>query len=504
MTTPSGPITLTPGQFAKTPAGAKPGATYQSYLKFVNARRAANPPPAPDPYNAIIAGLPKPETDQQISSQAQGEISPIVAAIVAAITKQTQGATSAISGYSNDAANKLAAINYGQPYQQAEGAQATVDSALASSLAGQGSSDAQSLQQRLAVINDPSVAAAAANVSGNATGAANADTAQGTAALTNLIANAAAANSYGQKQPGIERTAGLQDIANVQATANNNIATGTQDAEQQLPSILQNLQQENDNRSSAIASAQQNQLARNDNIVAGQAANTVKIQTVNANNATKVQIAQLNAAGKVTAEQLAQARSDRTYALQFAKTYGYNPATGEIAAGFAKQGGRIVKVGTGAGAGGVKPPTSAEVTKEIQTWHDGTVKNARVPAVGSDGKPVYDSNGARVYTTESGTSGTLSYTQALKRLTASGVPQPQALKYLDSAWKRGEGGEGGRSWLTNDEQAALKGDGMPAKAKIVNGHGVLTNWQVATLKRAGKLPAGQETSDGFYVIEQTY
>lgn len=360
MTTPSGPITLTPGQFAKTPAAAKPGATYQSYLKFVNNRRAANPPPASDPYNAIIAGLPKPETDQQISSQAQGEISPIVAAIVAAITKQTQGATSAISGYSNDAASKLAAINYGQPYQQAEGAQATVDSALASSLAGQGNTDAQSLQQRLAVINDPSVAAAAANVSGNATGAANADTAQGTAALTNLIANAAAANSYGQKQPGIERTAGLQDIANVQATANNNIATGTQDAEQQLPSILQNLQQENDNRSSAIASARQNQLARNDNIVAGEAANTVKVQTVNANNATKVQIAEMNAAGRVTSEQLTQARSDRTYRLQFAKTFGYDPVSGRVAPGFKVENGSVVKVGTsGSNPGGIPPSTYA-------------------------------------------------------------------------------------------------------------------------------------------------
>lgn len=498
MTTPSGPITLTPGQFAKTPAAAKPGATYQSYLKFVNARRAANPPPAPDPYNAIIAGLPKPETDQQISSQAQGEISPIVAAIVAAITKQTQGATSAISGYSNDAANKLAAINYGQPYQQAEGAQATVDSALASSLAGQGNTDAQSLQQRLAVINDPSVAAAAANVSGNATGAANADTAQGTAALTNLIANAAAANSYGQKQPGIERTAGLQDIANVQATANNNIATGTQDAEQQLPSILQSLQQENDNRSSAIASAQQNQLARNDNIVAGQAANTVKLETTNANNtvkiqianannATKTQIAEMNAAGKVTSEQLTQARADRTYRLQFTKTFGYDPVTGKVAPGFKAQGGSIVKIGTGSAAGGL---TSNETAGLVQKWHDGK------QTIVTEKQPETDSNGNTVYRDVRTSTDKVTYQQGYKYLRSRGETDAQARAALDTVYARGDQG---RAWLTNDEQATLKKNGNQSTVGMYQGQAWIGPKQVAVLKAAGQLPVGELVNGRYFI-----
>lgn len=425
MTTPSGPITLTPAQYGKTAAAAKPGATYAKYQSWLAARRPA--PAPPDPYTSIIAGLPKPQTQGQISTEAQGEISPIVQAIIAAITKQTQGATSAISGYSNDAASKLAGINYGQPYQQGEGAQAAVDATLASSLAGQGTADANSLQSRLAVINDPSVAAAAANVQGNATGAANADTAQGSAALTNLIANAAAANSYGQKLPGIQHEAGLQDIAGVQQTGQANIASGTQAAEQQLPSILQSLQSENDNRSSAIASAQQNQLARNDNIAAGTAANTVKVQTVNANNATKVQIAQMNQAGKVTAEQATQARSDRTYRLQYTRTFGYDPVTGKVAPGFKAQGGNVVKVGT------VKAPNTATLKVWSTTADD--LYNGVAP------KTHYDA-ATKTFVPVPGTgSPPAKWGAAIKQLMAKGATKEQAVQQLDDiGWQPGEGG----------------------------------------------------------------
>lgn len=379
MTTPRGPITLTPAQFARTPSAAKPGATYKGYLRFVNNRRA-NTPPA-DPYDPIIAGLPKPRTNQQTQQEAQGEIAPMVAAIVSAITKQTKGATSAISGYSNDAAAKLGAIDYGQPYQQGEGAQAAVDAALQQSLTGAGASGAQSLEQRLAVINDPSVAAAATNVAGTGAAAGTTELAHGGAALSDLIANAAAAKSYGQKLPGIQRAQGLQDIAGVEQTGQQQIAAGTQQAEGQLPSILSNLRGENDNRTSAIASARQNQLARNDNIAAGTAktaldqakideraaevvaGNKIKVDTVNANNATRVQIANLNAQGRVTGQQLAQARSDRTFRLQFTRVNGYDPVTGRVAPGFAQKGGQIVKVGTskpGSKTGGL---TASQVQK---------------------------------------------------------------------------------------------------------------------------------------------
>lgn len=398
MTTPAPPVTLTPGQFAKTSAAAKPGATYAKYQKFIAARRGGNSTPAPpqDPYSGIIGSLPQPETSQQMGSEAQSEISPIVAAIVSAITKQTKGATGAISGYSNDAAAKLAAINYGEPYTQGEGAQAATDATLAAAESGQGLSDANSLQQRLAVINDPSVAAAAANVAGNGAANGNAALSQGSASASNLIANAAAAKDYGQKQPGIQRAQGLQDIAGVEQTGQANIASGTTAAEQQLPSILSSLRSENDNRSSAIASARENQLARNDAIASGAAANQVKVETVNANNATKVQIAQMNQAGKVSAEQLAQARSDRTYRLSFTKTFGYDPVTGRVAPGFKQTaGGQIVKVGTGAGnPGGVPASTYAGLKTKAGkaadlfyygqapvTRSDGTVSKAGIPGI---------------------------------------------------------------------------------------------------------------------------
>lgn len=40
-------ITLTPGQFAKTPVGRKPGASYKNYLSYVNRRRQAKQPALP-------------------------------------------------------------------------------------------------------------------------------------------------------------------------------------------------------------------------------------------------------------------------------------------------------------------------------------------------------------------------------------------------------------------------------------------------------------------------
>lgn len=472
-------------------------------------RRGAAPPVAPpDPYDSIIAGLPQPMSSGQIGKAAQGQISPLLAALTGITNQERDAADSAITGYSNDAASKLAAIDYGAPYRQAETGQAAIDAALQQSLTGAGTSDAAALSSRLGVINDPSVAAAAGGLAGSGAAAGTTALASGSANLGNLLANAAGADSFGEKQPELTRLAAEQQIASAGAQAQQTIATDASNLEQQLPSIIANLTSESNTASNNIASARENQLSRQDALAAGGAkaaqtaqTNQIKVDTVNANNATRLQIAQMNAQGKVTSQQMAQARSDRSYALQFAKTYGYNPATGQVAAGFKKgPDGTYTKTGSG-GPGGIKPPTSNEIAKDVQAWHDGTVKSAQVPQYDSNGKPILDSNGAQVYKSESGTAGILNYTQALKRLTASGVPPQQALQYLDSAWKRGEKG---RSWLTNTEQAALKSDGMPAKAKIVNGHGVLNGFQVATLKRAGKLPAGQETSDGYYVIAQGY
>lgn len=491
MTTPAPPVTLTPGQFAKTGAAAKPGATYAKYQKFIAARRGGNTGTAAaptDPYAPIIAGLPQPESQGQMQQTAQGEISPIVAAIVKEITQQEKGATGAISGYANDAASKLAAINYGQPYTQGEGAQAATDATLAAAEAGQGTSDAQSLQQRLAVINDPSVAAAATNVAGNGAANANADLSQGSASLSNLIANAAAANSYGQKLPGIQRAAGLQDIAGVQQTGAANIASGTTAAEQQLPSILQNLQSENDNRSSAIASAKQNQLARNDNIAAGTATLNEKTAATNATNQTRVDVANIAANERASTAQLAQARSDRTYRLQLAKTLGYDPVTGNLLPGYVQQGGRVVKASASAASKGTL--TANEVSSLVQKWHDGK------STITSQEQPHTDANGNAVYRSVRGTADKVSYQQGYQYLRQHGQTDQQARTALNLVYGRGEQG---RSWLTNDEQTALKSTGHQSTVGMYQGNAYLGPKQVAALKAAGKLPPGELVNGRYFI-----
>lgn len=360
-----------------------PTLTRGQMLSNAAARRGPAPPPRKpagpllpdrppaDPYDSIIARLPQPMTSAQIGKQAQGEISPLLAALAGTVNKQAQSAQHAISGYSQDAASKLAGIDYGAPYRQAESGQAAIDAALQQSLTGAGSSDAAALSQRLGVINDPSVAAAAGGLASSGAAAGTTALASGSANLGSLLANAAAADSYGQKLPGLTRLAAEQQIAQAGAQAQQTIATDAAQLEQQLPGIISSLQSRSDSNATNIATARQNQLKRTDELAAGGAkaalteqGNQIKVQTVNANNATRLQIAQMNANGRLTGQQLAQARSDRSYRLQFTKTNGYDPVNGRIAPGFAKgKGGQVVKVGTAKTPAAAKGLTASQVQK---------------------------------------------------------------------------------------------------------------------------------------------
>lgn len=466
-----------------------------------------------DPYAAILASLPKPLAGPQITRQATAEISPLIAAVTGQIGKQTQAATHAIGGFTADAASKLAAIDFAAPYAQGEQGQAAVDAALRDSLAGAGQHGADELAQRLGVINDPTVGAAAHALAANGVANGATQVAQGSASLGNLIANAASAGEYGLKQPGITRLAGLQNIAAAGQQGQAQIAAKAAELEAQLPAIIQNLQSRNDSRSQAISAVRQNQVARQDALEAGSAATSTKLALADANNQTKyaladasnktrLEVAALNAQGRATSQQATQARSDRAYRLQFSKTFGYDPITGTTLPGFTRgANGQVTKVGSSKPGSGGSSLTPHEISTMVGQWHDGKVQNARVPAAGADGGSVYEANGAQVYTTKSGTAGQLTYPQALKRLVAAKVDQQTALNYLNSAWKRGEGG---RAWLMNPEQDVLRHAGLPPRAKVINGHAVLDAHQVAALRKADHLPPGQETAEGAYVIAQVY
>jgi hypothetical protein len=263
------PITLTKQQFGQTAAGKKTGAKYSGYLSYIARHRAAklaqaNADPlgqtSPGDINSQVnryAGMyGNPMTDEQITTSAQGQIDPIIAAITKKINDQASTASGAISANSQALAKALGGIDYGAPYAQAKTEQAAVDAALQQSLGGAGGTGlAQDLESRLAQIGDPAVAAAGADVASRGAAIGGTQVAQGSSNLGSLIASAAAAKEYGAKQPGIAQLSGLQDIAGVNRQAVTDIGDQTAQITSQLPQIVAALRAEAQNTRSNRAQA---------------------------------------------------------------------------------------------------------------------------------------------------------------------------------------------------------------------------------------------------------
>jgi hypothetical protein len=484
--------------------------TYQTYARNVavqpgqrlsfTAGRGYYAAPLPDPYQGIIAGLQRPMTNQQITGQARSEISPLVAAVTKQITGQTNAATHAIGGFSGDAAAKLAALDFGAPYQGAEQGQAAVDAALQQSLSGAGSSDANALASRLAVINDPTVAAAANTLKGNGAANGNTQLAQGSAALSNLIANAAAAKDYGLKQPGIQQLAGLQDIAAAEQAGTANIGSQTQQLEQQLPSIIQSLASQNDNRSAALTAARENQLARNDAINATAARNT-----------TDVKVAKIKANEQAAASAKPNASLSRTVGYLVDSNGGWIPGKNgqpQLLPGYTTNASgqvvKAVKTGKATTLPVVKPLTAGQTI----TFLKGLATTKRVPQLDASGNTQLDSNGKVKYTTQ--TQFRMPYDQAYQQLRSAGKSDVQARKQLDTIYPKGQGG---RAWLTNEQQHALRSASVPAASGVIDIANVgerhyITQPQVQALRAARKLPPGfwytADQGHTVYVIKPGY
>ena len=195
-------------------------------------------PVRPNKNLALAAGGP-------VQRQAQSEIDPIIAAIKAAALGQAKASDAEIQGLTNSYAQGIAGIDYGSPYSSGEAQQAAVDAALQQSATGQGSDLAAALSQRLQALQGSSGAGAvqqeANDLASQGAGIGGANLATGSAALNQLIADAAAAKSYGQKMPGVVRSAGLQGVEQAQGQAQQAINQGTLQAESQLPQIEQTI-----------------------------------------------------------------------------------------------------------------------------------------------------------------------------------------------------------------------------------------------------------------------
>jgi hypothetical protein len=233
---------------AKPSAG--PGTT--SYAKLVQLRKAGPTDPlAQTPTADINATVNnaygRPLTDPQISARANDELGPILEAAAAAITGQAGRASSAITLNSGQLAKDLAAENFGSHYDTAKQEQAAVDASLQQSLGDRGGTGlAQDLSTRLGQIEDPAVAALAGSTASRGAAIGTNELAHGSANLSNLIAEAAAAKTYGAKQPGIARFAGLQDLAGVQTHALDDIANSKTSILDKLPDVVNTLRSSND------------------------------------------------------------------------------------------------------------------------------------------------------------------------------------------------------------------------------------------------------------------
>lgn len=309
------PITLSKQAFLTK----KPGGDYSKYLSYVNNARSKKlgaqktdpfAPMSPQDISSVIDKFTgmygTPLSDKDIESRAHGQIDPIIAAITKSATDRANSSSTALRGLSDSYAKELGGINFGAPYSTAMGEQAAVDAALNDVQKTGGSDLASQLRSRLGAIgSDPAVAQAASGLEQQGADQGATQVAYGSNALSELIRDKASASSYGQKLPGIARLAGLQDIAGVEASARNQINEGTQSALSQLPAIVQALRSSNDNLRGNRASA---------------AANLYT--TLTGQNVTK-------ATAKAGLDNQAFDNN-----LAYAGTYGYDPNTGQPAAGY--------------------------------------------------------------------------------------------------------------------------------------------------------------------------
>jgi hypothetical protein len=388
----------------------------------------------------------------------QSILAPVIAQITNAEKARASQGQSLINGYTSNAVDQLKGLDFGAPYQAAEGDQNAVNTALLARLGNQGSALQNQLQGELGTsVGAPATDAVVGKVGADTTGAGNAGLAKGDATLSSLISQGAAAKTYGSKLPGIETLAGLQDAEKLQGAVNTDQANQLSSIESKVPSMVQ---LELGALASARTARQKNEIAAL--IASGKTDAAVKIAQMN--NNTRVSIANANNA---TRQQIA------------AQTAAF------------KQAGLQTK----------GQPTDSQLSKLIDAWKTGKLSSVTTIARDASGNPIPNSSGAPETTTQTVPTGQLNYTQAYQRLRSFGISDQKARTLLNTAYQRGEQG---RAWVSNEEQAALKTAGLPAKATVINGHGVFNRKQYQALKAAKKLPPGTLTAEGAYVIAPGY
>lgn len=415
------PITLSKSAFLQK----KPGGHYDNYLSYLANHRGqrlaaknADPlaPMSPQDINRTVNRFTgmygAPMSNDQIQSDAQAQIDPIIAAITKSANDRATASTSAIRGLTDSYAKDLAGIDFAAPYKGAEADQAAVDSALQQSLSGAGTDLASQLKSRLAPIaSDPAVQQAASGLADRGAAIGTTQLATGSNALSSLIANAAAAGEYGLKQPEIARFAGIQGVNQANSQAANDISTGTQNTLAQLPSIVQALRNSNDT-------------LRGNRAAAGEDLYT----TLTGQNVTR-------ATAKAGLE-----NQNFQNGLDFANTYGYDQTTGNLVPGLHRgPNGNIVKDAPPPKPTKPKPTGDAALTtndrrnllSDLGKWTSGTPGKRVKSATSPSGFAVVPGTGSKP----------LDYKQVVQNLmTSYNLTKAQAQKYVDAKYKPGQHG----------------------------------------------------------------
>lgn len=190
-----------------------------------------------------------PLSEQAIRSRAtadvRSQVDPILKQITSGIESRTRAGSNAISGYTSTLADRLGAgVGKVQDiYGGAQQSQAAVEEALASRLSGQGNQLSGELSAKLAQIGAPG--SQVQDVAGGAAqmgqGLAGASYGHGSASLSRLIQEGAAEGALAQKQPGIARLGGLQQLGTLQRQSQADLAEQTGEVNSRVPGLIQQL-----------------------------------------------------------------------------------------------------------------------------------------------------------------------------------------------------------------------------------------------------------------------
>ena len=259
LAAPLGPSSVSPAQFAVGQA-AKTQGSLDQYINYLNTNMGRL-------------------SADQANAELRSELSPTLAGLA---QEQAAGGQ-AIGQYTSQLASSLAGVQPGiaGAYTQAEGQQAAIDAALAQQLTTGGTAAAGQLAATLAQRGQDTAPAAALAAQGK--GLAGANLATGSASLSALVGEGAAANAYGKTLPGIANLAGRQSLGALEQGITQQANTAIGKAQAGYPTLVNQarsgfLAQEKNAESAYLGELARQISQQNANTAATRAANTATYQ----------------------------------------------------------------------------------------------------------------------------------------------------------------------------------------------------------------------------------